>query len=350
VLGYLLSSLTRAALLHVTTCTTLANVWRTLTTLFSTQTCAHSVNMRIALTTMRKNKLSISDYFSKMRSYTDEMASAGNALTDEELVSYILTGFDENYNHVFTAIVTRIDSVTPNDLYTQLLSFEQHLALQARGSHGGAGSALAASRNHGGCSGGPGHGPSCGRSTWGHDYAGNGGRSNNSSSSHPHCQVYHKIRHTADNCWHRFDEEYVPEPRTPGSTTASYGTNSGTTDHITGELDKLTMHDRYNGNHQIHAANGVGIEISRIGKSIIPTPSRNFVLNNVLHVPTAHKNLISVHLFTLDNNTFIEFHPYFFLIKDRKTRKVLLHSPCKGGLYPLPSQKQLLSAIKLSLD
>jgi hypothetical protein len=29
---------------------------------------------------------------------------------------------------------------------------------------------------------------------------------------------------------------------------------------------------------------------------------------------------------------------------------VLLCGPCKGGLYPLPSQKQLLSAIKLSLD
>jgi hypothetical protein len=127
-------------------------------------------------------------------------------------------------------------------------------------------------------------------------------------------------------------------------------TDSGAIDHITGELDKLTMHDRYNGNDQIHVANGAGMEISRIGKFIVPTPSSNLVLNNVLHVPTAHKNLISVHRFTLNNNTFIEFHPYFFLIKDRKMRKVLLRGPCKGGLYPLPSHKQLLSAIRLSLD
>jgi hypothetical protein len=138
----------------------------------------------------------------------------------------------------------------------------------------------------------------------------------------PHLTAKYASSHRANACRHRFDEDYVSETRTAGLATTLYDTdpnwytNSDTTDHITGELDKLTMHDRYNGNDQIHAANGAGMEISRIGKSIVPTPSRNRVLNNVLHVPTVHKNLISVHRFTLNNNTFIEFHPYFFLIKD----------------------------------
>jgi hypothetical protein len=56
--------------------------------------------------------------------------------------------------------------------------------------------------------------------------------------------------------------------------------------------------------------------INRVGNSIIPTHSRDLVLNNVLHVPSTQKNLVSVHRFTLDNHTFIEFHPFFFLIKD----------------------------------
>jgi hypothetical protein len=63
------------------------------------------------------------------------------------------------------------------------------------------------------------------------------------------------------------------------------------------------------------------------------------MLNNVLHIPSTQKNLISVHHFTLDNATFTEFHPYFFLIKDQKMRKVLLHNPCKGGLYPPPPRR-----------
>jgi hypothetical protein len=66
-------------------------------------------------------------------------------------------------------------------------------------------------------------------------------------------------------------------------------------------------------------------------------------------------NLISVHCFTLDNATFIEFHPLFLLIKDQKTLKVLLHGPCRGNLYPLPSStskfwKLVFSAIKIPID
>jgi hypothetical protein len=49
---------------------------------------------------------------------------------------------------------------------------------------------------------------------------------------------------------------------------------------------------------------------------LFPPPCRNLVLNIVLHVPAATKNLISVHKFTLDNDMFIEFHPFYFLIKD----------------------------------
>jgi hypothetical protein len=77
------------------------------------------------------------------------------------------------------------------------------------------------------------------------------------------------------------------------------------------------MHDAYYGNDRVHTANESGMDITRIGRSIILTPLRNLALNNVLHVPSVQKNLISVHRFTLDNDTFNEFH-HFFLIKDKK--------------------------------
>jgi hypothetical protein len=129
--------------------------------------------------------------------------------------------------------------------------------------------------------------------------------------------------------------------------------DSSATDHITEDLDKLTMHVHYAGANQVHAANEIGMAISRIGKSVIPTSSHDLVLNNVLHVPSTQKNLVWVHHFTLDNDNFIEFHPYFFLIKDQKMRKVLLHGSCKGGLYPFPPssskyRKLVFSAIKIA--
>jgi hypothetical protein len=140
-----------------------------------------------------------------------------------------------------------------------------------------------------------------------------------------------------------------------GAVDPHWYTDSGATDHITRDLDKLMMHDPYSGNDQIHASNGSSMNIAHIGNSIIPTPIRDLTLNNVLHDPSSHKNLISVYRFTLDNNTFIEFHPFFFLIKDRKTRKALLHDQCKGGLYPLPLStskfwKLVFSVVKISID
>jgi hypothetical protein len=83
------------------------------------------------------------------------------------------------------------------------------------------------------------------------------------------------------------------------------------------------------------------MEITHIGYSVLPTSFRPLHLNHVLRVPHTHKNLVSIHRFNLDNNTFIEFHPFFFLIKDQATRQVLVRGPCRGGLYPLTSLAHL---------
>jgi hypothetical protein len=160
-------------------------------------------------------------------------------------------------------------------------------------------------------------------------------------------------------CWYRFGEDFVPDTRVAAIASSSHGNDpnwyldSRATDHITGKLEKVFMHERYNGGDQIHATKGVGMTIDHIGTSVIPTPTRPLHLNNVFHVPRAHKQLVSIHRFNLDNHTFIELHPFFFLIKDQTTKKVMLHDPCRGGLYPLPqlsapTQKLLLSAIKPS--
>jgi hypothetical protein len=139
-------------------------------------------------------------------------------------------------------------------------------------------------------------------------------------------------------------------------TDSNWYLNSGATGHITDEMEKLTLHDRYNGNDQIRAASGVGMDITYIGNSVVPTLSCPLHLNHVLHVPQAHKHLVSIHRFTIDNRTFIELHPYFFLIKDQAKKRVLLQGPCRRGLYPLPlhlpspTQKLILFTIKPSLQ
>lgn len=116
--------------------------------------------------------------------------------------------------------------------------------------------------------------------------------------------------------------------------TSSYGvdtnwyTDNGSTDHITSELEKITIHDKYNGQDQIHTANGSGMKISSNGHSILHTPQKDLHLNNILHVPSARKNLVSVHRLASDNNIFLEFHPKFFLIKDQETKRILHQGRC----------------------
>jgi hypothetical protein len=71
-----------------------------------------------------------------------------------------------------------------------------------------------------------------------------------SSDEEPLCQVCFKRRHTAAECWHRFDEDYVPDQRLVAAATNSYGVDTnwymdtGATDNVTGELEKLTMKNK----------------------------------------------------------------------------------------------------------
>lgn len=144
-----------------------------------------------------------------------------------------------------------------------------------------------------------------------------------------------------------------------GAAEGSYGVDtnwyvdSGATNHITGELDKVTMREKYRGQDHIHTASGEGMKIRHVGHSIIKTPRRKIHLRKILQVPSASKNLLSIHRIAIDNHVFLEFHPFFFLIKDQTTKKVLYRGRCVRRLYPLIPEirrfnKQVYGVTKLS--
>ena len=115
-------------------------------------------------------------------------------------------------------------------------------------------------------------------------------------------------------CWHRFDENYVPDERHVAAAireqeedagTVWYA-DSGATDHVANELEKLALREKYFGSDQIHTASGGGMHIHHIGQAIInsPTCKRDLLLKDVLHVPQADKNLASMSRLSSDNNVF----------------------------------------------
>jgi histone deacetylase 1/2 len=71
--------------------------------------------------------------------------------------------------------------------------------------------------------------------------------------------------------------------------------DSGATNHITRELEKLTVRDKYKGLDQVHIVSGAGMKIDETGHSFVHTPDRDLLQNNVLYVPKANKNHVSVH-------------------------------------------------------
>lgn len=189
-----------------------------------------------------------------------------------------------------------------------------------------------------------------------------GGPSNRQAGSKPkpQCLICGKEGHIAKKCWYRYDEDDAEEPSANTVTHSNGGptwyTDTGATDHITSELDKLAVRDRYTGGDQIQTASGSGMAIKHIGNAFIRSSDRSLLLNDVLHVPETQKNIISVQRLASDNNAFFEYHPSCFFIKDRDTKKVLLRGKAEGGLYPLPSDavqplvKQVHAAEKPSID
>ena len=215
-----------------------------------------------------------------MKGLADDMASAGKKLEDEELISYILTGLSEDFDPVVSAVAVRAEPITVQELYTQLVTHEQRIDMRNSGGHQSSTNVACKGRGGGnpsrGRGGGGRNGGGCGnRGGFGR---GGGGRGQVSTFQQGvFCQLCGKEGHMVVRCFKRFDHSFTGPPQKSAfaASTGSYGidtnwyVDSGATDHITSDLERLTVRDKYNGGDQVHAANGSGMEIDHIGHSVL---------------------------------------------------------------------------------
>jgi len=366
VLNYLFSNMSKEILGQMNNEVTAAGAWAAIEKLFASQSRARVISTRMALAIASKGASSIAEYYGKMKGLADQMASAGRKLEDEKLVSFILTGLDADYDPVVTAVTAHVEPISVAELYAQLVSHEQRMEI-----HGGGGghqsSANLASKggrhNNGGYHGGGGrnNGARDGYNNRNNNYnnnRGGGGRGGGGRrvpfQPGMFYQICTKEGHSAFDCFKRHDASYTPPQKSTSAATSShYGVDSnwymdnGATNHITSDLDKLIVRDKYHGGDQVHTANGSGMRISHVGHGILHSPSTNLSLKNILHVSSANKNLLSVNRFTRDNEVFLEFHPNYFVVKEQSTRKPILEGRCENGLYPVRSpNKEALGVVK----
>jgi hypothetical protein len=338
--------------------------------MFASQSQARVMQSHFQLATLNKGSSSIVDYFHKFKNLVDTLAAVDKPLSDFEKPSFLLRGLSNEYDPFVTSVYTRADPLSIEDLYGHLLAHEQHLEHnQPTVDLSTANVNFAAKRGsiRGGRGGRSSYFQNSGRgyssnSSHHRNYRGRGRGKGPSSYSQSHllmCQLCRKPGHDAIDCYHRFDQTFHRDS-TPNyqafflASSANFDSvwypDSGATHHLTSDLANLNLNaETYSGSEQIRMGNGNGVSIEHIGDTHLSTPTTSFLLRNVLHVPLVTKNLLSVHKFTLNTNTYIEFHPWYFFVKEQGSGKVLLQGLNENGLYKLPPSVQLRSSGQSSL-
>jgi uncharacterized membrane protein YgcG len=137
VLSGLLTTITPAVLGHVQLLKTSAQVWEALDRTFASRSKARIVQLRTALVKPKKRDISMSAYFHHTKKIADTMATIGNPLGDDEIVSYILAGLGEDHENFTTSmtVIAANEDFTLNDLYGHLTAYEARTGVRSSGGH-----------------------------------------------------------------------------------------------------------------------------------------------------------------------------------------------------------------------
>ncbi|GAA0157982.1 transmembrane signal receptor [Lithospermum erythrorhizon] len=284
VMSWLFSSLSTPVLARVVKCTT-----------------------SFQLHTTKKGTLPMADYVEKMNTIIDNLSVSLTPVSDIELVSHILDGLDSDYDSLITSVYTRGTAITVEELTSLILQHEARMTQRLE-----AGISI--------------------------NYA---AKNNQYHKSFKSSQSYQ----SNNNASRRYVQSSSNDSSSKTALIATPSTiqdpswyiDSGATNHITADLNNLSLYHDYHGSDKISVGNGQTLPINHTGKtSISAYPNKYVHLNNILHVPQITKNLLSVSQLAADNNVYLEFHAGHCFVKDLQGR-ILLQGKLDQGLYRLES-------------
>ncbi|PNX93512.1 histone deacetylase, partial [Trifolium pratense] len=381
---WLLSTMSDSVLPRVLSCKHAHEVWDKIHRYFNSVLKSRARQLRSELKNTKKLSRSVNEYLLRIKSIVNSLVAVGDTVSEQEQVDAILEGLPEEFNPFVMMVYSRFETPTVEDVEALLLlqevqfdKFRQELAnpsVSANVAHKETkvnNSEMDAEDQESGtehynvtASRGRGRGKGKGKGRGKAPFVPNTGK--------VQCQICGKSNHDAANCWFRYDppnsrpnarghnagftsrqphynpyprpsahlaipQYYNPIPDMDTVSTASWYPDSGASHHLTFNPNNFAYRVPYQGQDQVSMGNGQGVSIQSLGHSNFTSPYNQNVhlkLNNLLHVPTISKNLLSVSKFAQDNCVFFEFHPHFCYVKSQDSKQILLKGIVgSDGLY-----------------
>jgi mannose/fructose/N-acetylgalactosamine-specific phosphotransferase system component IIB len=118
---------------QVESCSTPREVWTLLEQTYASHLKVRVVNTQMALATIQKGNMTISEYIAKMKSLADEMASAKKPLKMKNLSRTSWHVSTSTTTLFVLAMVARVEPISVGKLYAQFLNFEARWELTQGG-------------------------------------------------------------------------------------------------------------------------------------------------------------------------------------------------------------------------
>lgn len=126
-LSWLLSFINVEILSLVVTSKTSHELWSSLEEQFGSETAVRKVHLKIMLNNLKKGSMTVTAYFGKLKSLTDELAIARNPVNSLDFITHIIYGLSQHYYPVVVYIEANVLKMSVNEAYSMLLTHEARL-------------------------------------------------------------------------------------------------------------------------------------------------------------------------------------------------------------------------------
>ncbi|GJT11369.1 beta-grasp domain-containing protein [Tanacetum coccineum] len=312
----IISTISKAAFLHVQGTTTSRKVWLSLERAYAPHTSSREYTLKNQLLKLEMKGDETSDaYLNRAKEYPDALANIGEAFKEKDLIMLLIAGLCDDYNGLKSTLLARQAPTAFHELQ-RLLADHDYMIKQYV----------------------PVIPSQTGSSPWVFTTTTFGTSSQTGSSQQDPVQAVTQLASQLEySLWQQLSANHADYR----SQSPAWIFDTGSNGHVAPDSSSIGTSEPYYGEDFLHVSNGKGLPILHIGNTHIHTPNKTLSLTNILHILQIKQHLVSVQQFCHDNNVFFEFHDTFYAMKDETLGTTLLTGPCKHGLYSinLPSSQ-----------